>query len=49
LLTKPKTLEGFHFSFNPKLNKAQLFYLATCTFIERHENLLIYGPTEPAT
>ena len=25
-----KTLEGFDFSFNPKLNKAQVFDLATC-------------------
>jgi DNA replication protein DnaC len=40
-----KTLEGFDFSFNPKLNKAQLFDLATCAFIERHENVLVYGPT----
>ena len=40
-----KTLEGFDFSFNPKLNKAQIFDLATCQFIERHENALIYGPT----
>jgi DNA replication protein DnaC len=40
-----KTLEGFDFSFNPTLNKAQLFDLATCAFIERHENVLIYGPT----
>jgi DNA replication protein DnaC len=40
-----KTLEGFDFSFNPKLNKAQVFDLATCQFIERHENALIYGPT----
>ncbi len=40
-----KTLEGFDFSFNPKLNKAQVFDLATCQFVERHENVLIYGPT----
>jgi DNA replication protein DnaC len=40
-----KTLEGFDFSFNPKLNKSQVFDLATCQFIERHENVLIYGPT----
>ena len=44
-----KTLEGFDFSFNPKLNKAQVFDLATCQFIERHENVLIYGPPESAT
>jgi DNA replication protein DnaC len=40
-----KTLEGFDFSFNPKLNKAQVFDLATGQFIERHENVLLYGPT----
>jgi IstB-like ATP binding protein len=40
-----KTLESFDFSFNPKLNKAQVFDLATCHFIKRHENVLIYGPT----
>jgi DNA replication protein DnaC len=40
-----KTLEGFDFSFDPKLNKAQVFELATCQFVERHENVLIYGPT----
>jgi DNA replication protein DnaC len=40
-----KTLEGFDFHFNPKLNKAQVFDLATCQFVDRHENLLIYGPT----
>jgi len=40
-----KTLEGFDFGFNPKLNKAQVFDLATCQFVARHENVLIYGPT----
>ncbi len=40
-----KTLEGFDFAFNPKLNKAQVFDLATCAFVERHENVLLYGPT----
>src|SRR5207244_825199 len=40
-----KTLEGFDFSFNPKLNKAQVFDLATGQFIERHESVLVYGPT----
>src|SRR5438093_9817516 len=40
-----KTLESFDFSFNPKLNKAQIFDLATCQFIERHESVLVYGPT----
>jgi len=40
-----KTLEGFDFGFNPKLNKAQVFDLATCQFVARHENVLVYGPT----
>lgn len=44
-----KTLEGFDFRFNPKLHKAQLFDLATGAFVERHENVLIYGPPDPAT
>src|SRR2546422_8696241 len=40
-----KTLEGFDFSFNPKLNKAQVFDLATCQFIARLESVLVFGPT----
>lgn len=40
-----KTLEDFDFSFNPTLNKAQVFDLATCQFVARHENVLLYGPT----
>jgi DNA replication protein DnaC len=40
-----KTLEAFDFHFNPTLNKAQVFDLATCQFVERHENVLVYGPT----
>jgi DNA replication protein DnaC len=40
-----KTLESFDFGFNAKLNKAQIFDLATCQFIARHESVLVYGPT----
>jgi DNA replication protein DnaC len=40
-----KTLESFDFAFNPKLNKAQIYDLATCQFIARHEAVLVYGPT----
>jgi DNA replication protein DnaC len=40
-----KTLEGFDFAFNPSVNRQQVFDLATCRFIERHENILIQGPT----
>lgn len=38
-----KTLEGFDFSFNPSINRQQIFDLATCQFLERHENVLISG------
>ena len=44
-LDPSKTLESFDFGFNPKLNKAQIFDLATCAFVERHEPILVYGPT----
>ena len=40
-----KTLEGYDFSFNPTINKQQVFDLATCMFLEKRENVLIYGPT----
>jgi DNA replication protein DnaC len=40
-----QTLEGFDFRFNPTLNRAPIFDLATCAFIERHENVWIDGPT----
>jgi DNA replication protein DnaC len=39
-----KTLEGFDFSFNPKIKRALITNLATCIFIERKEHILIYGP-----
>lgn len=39
-----KTFEGFDFAFNPSINRQQIFDLATCRFIERHENVLIQGP-----
>lgn len=39
-----KTLEGFDFTFNPTVPRAQVLDLATSRFIERHENVLIQGP-----
>jgi len=39
-----KTLESFDFGFNPKLNKAQVFDLATCAFIGKREDALFLGP-----
>ena len=39
-----KTLEAFDFGFNTSINRQQVFDLATCRFIERHECLLVVGP-----
>ena len=39
-----KTLEGFDFSFNPKVKRSLIKGLATCLFIEKKEHVLIYGP-----
>jgi DNA replication protein DnaC len=39
-----KTLEGFDFSFNPKIQKSKVVDLATGHFVERKENLLLIGP-----
>ncbi len=43
-LDQTKTLESFDFSFNPSLNRQQIFDLGTCRFVEQHESLLIQGP-----
>lgn len=40
-----KTFENFDFLFNPKVPKAKLIDLATCTFIGRKENVLLLGQT----
>jgi DNA replication protein DnaC len=40
-----KTLARFDFSAAPGLNRAFIQDLATCAFINRHENLLVTGPT----
>lgn len=39
-----KTIEGFDFSFTPKLNAKLIRDLGTCVFIERKEHILLYGP-----
>lgn len=39
-----KTLEGFDFTFNPKIKRSVITDLATCLFIERKEHILVYGP-----
>jgi DNA replication protein DnaC len=40
-----KTLASFDFAAAPALNRAFVQDLAACTFITRHENLLLTGPT----
>lgn len=39
-----RRLEDFEWSFNPKIPKAKVVDLATCHFVERHENALFIGP-----
>ncbi|MFY2557337.1 ATP-binding protein [Corallococcus terminator] len=40
-----RTLEDFDFHFNPSVPKAKVLELGTCGFLERHDNVLIVGPT----
>lgn len=40
-----KTLASFDFSFNPKINQAQIQELASCRFIQEKAPVLIVGPT----
>jgi DNA replication protein DnaC len=39
-----KTLESFDFSFNPAINKKEIFDLATCRFIEEKAHIWFLGP-----
>jgi len=39
-----KTLSGFDFLAVPKLNKKQIMDLAECDYIDRHENIVFFGP-----
>lgn len=39
-----KTLEEFDWHFNPQIPAEQLRNLATCTFVERRESVLLCGP-----
>jgi DNA replication protein DnaC len=40
-----KTLTDFDFSAAPDINRTLIQDLATCTFVSRHENVLLCGPT----
>ncbi|MCL0037150.1 IS21-like element helper ATPase IstB [Dehalococcoidia bacterium] len=39
-----KSLEGFDFTFNPKMPSQHIHDLATCRFIERRESIIFCGP-----
>jgi len=41
----PKHLDDFEWSFNPQVPKAKIVDLATCHFVEKHDNVLLIGPT----
>lgn len=41
----PRSLAQFDFGAAPGADRAQILELSTCTFVERHENWLLYGPT----
>jgi DNA replication protein DnaC len=40
-----RSLEDFDFHFTPEIPKAKVIDLATCAFVERHENVLLVGRT----
>lgn len=40
-----KTLEDFDFHFNPDIPRSKVLDLATCTFVERKQNVLLLGQT----
>ena len=40
-----KRLEDFEWTFNPGIPRAKIIDLATCAFVEKHENVLLVGPT----
>jgi DNA replication protein DnaC len=44
-INSTKTLETFDFSFNPSINRQQVYDLATCAFVRQHRNVLICGQT----
>lgn len=44
-LDSQKTLETFDFAFNTRIHAATLKELATCSFVERKENIFLLGPS----
>jgi DNA replication protein DnaC len=42
-----KTIDDFDFSFQPSIKKGEILELATCKYIEKHENIIFVG--QPGT
>lgn len=40
-----KTFDDFQFSFNPKIPRHRIIDLATCSFVQKRENILVIGKT----
>lgn len=40
-----KRIEDFDFRFNPQIPRSKIVDLATCRFVDAHENVLLIGPT----
>jgi DNA replication protein DnaC len=41
---EPRSLENFDFSFNPTINRTQIYELAACQFVRQHRDVLLVGP-----
>jgi DNA replication protein DnaC len=39
-----RALENFDFGFNPAINRAHIYELATCQFVRQHRDVLLVGP-----
>jgi DNA replication protein DnaC len=39
-----RSLESFDFSFNSSINRAQIYQLATCAFVQERRDVLLVGP-----
>ena len=44
-----KSLDSFDFKAIPSLNKALTMELARCEFVDRRENVIALGPSDPAS
>jgi len=40
----PRSLDNFDFSFNPAINRAQIYEMAACHFIRQRRDVLLVGP-----